>query len=141
MPRSEVNVETSPPLTRDDIARLVDAFYDKVQRDPLLGPVFNARVHDWAEHKTTLVQFWSSVALGTREYRGNPMAVHRPLPINDDHFGRWLGLWRGTLAEVLPSEHAQVMNDHAVRIAASLRYGMGLDGTRLKAVPLPIINP
>jgi hypothetical protein len=30
------------------------------------------------------------------------------------------------------------MNEHAVRIAASLRYGMGLDGTR--SVPLPIVN-
>ena len=26
---------------RDDIVRLVDAFYEKVQRDGVLGPVFN----------------------------------------------------------------------------------------------------
>lgn len=131
-------METTPALQRDDLVRLVDTFYDKVQRDAVLGPVFNPVVHDWAEHKATLVKFWSSVALGTREYRGNPMAVHRPLAIDDSHFGRWLGLWRGTVPEVLLPEHAEIMNEHAVRIAASLRYGMGLDGTR--PVPLPIVN-
>ena len=134
-------METTPALQRDDIARLVDAFYDKVQRDAVLGPVFNPVVHDWAEHKATLVKFWSSVALGTREYRGNPMAVHRPLPINDDHFGRWLGLWRGTLQDLLTPEQAELMYGHALRIATSLRYGMGLDGTRPRPVPLPIVNP
>ncbi len=128
------------PLQREDIVRLVDAFYDKVQRDAVLGPVFNPVVHDWPEHKATLVKFWSSVALGTREYRGNPMAVHRPLPINDDHFGRWLGLWRGTLQDVLTPEQAELMYDHALRIASSLRYGLGLDGTRRRPVPLPIVN-
>ncbi|GAB2508179.1 group III truncated hemoglobin [Pseudoxanthomonas sangjuensis] len=130
----------SPALSREDIVRLVDAFYDKVRRDAVLGPVFNPVVHDWPAHKARLVQFWTSVALGTREYRGNPMAVHRPLPIDDSHFGRWLGLWRGTLTEVLAAEPAQEMYEHALRIATSLRYGMGLDQSRLRNLHLPIMN-
>ncbi|MFT3755613.1 MAG: group III truncated hemoglobin [Pseudoxanthomonas sp.] len=125
---------------REAIARLVDAFYDKVQRDVLIGPVFNARVHDWAEHKALLVQFWSSVVLGTREYRGNPMAVHRPLPIDDEHFGRWLGLWRATTRELLPAAQADLMYDHAMRIGASLRYGMGLDSSRPRPLKLPVVG-
>lgn len=131
---------TSPALSRDDIVCLVDAFYDKVQRDAVLGPVFNPVVHDWSAHKERLVQFWTSVALGTREYRGNPMAVHRPLAIDDSHFGRWLGLWRGTLTEVLAPEQAQEMYEHALRIGTSLRYGMGLDQSRLRNLHLPIVN-
>jgi len=126
--------------TREDIARLVDVFYDKVQRDTVLGPVFNPRVHDWDEHKATLVRFWVSVALGAREYRGNPMALHRPLPIDDGHFGRWLGLWRATTAEVLPPAQAEVMYEQALRIGASLRYGMGLDRSRPRPVKLPILG-
>lgn len=133
-------METPAIPQRDDIVRLVDAFYDKVQRDAVLGPVFNPVVHDWPEHKATLVKFWSSVALGTREYRGNPMAVHRALAIGDEHFGRWLGLWRGTLSDVLAPEQAQSMYEHALRIASSLRYGLGLDRTRPRPVPLPVVR-
>ena len=125
---------------RDDIVRLVDAFYEKVRRDGVLGPVFNPLVHDWDEHKALLVRFWSSVVLGTREYRGNPMAVHRPLPIDDGHFGRWLGLWRATTQEVLDPAHAELMYGHALRIGASLRYGMGLDRSRPRPLKLPIVG-
>lgn len=121
-------------LNRDDIVRLVDAFYDKVQADAVLGPVFNAAVHDWPEHKATLVKFWSSVALGSREYRGNPMAAHRPHPIIDAHFGHWLALWQNTAREVLGEAKAERMYQYARRIAQSLRYGLGLDKTR----PLPL---
>lgn len=125
---------------RDDIVRLVDAFYDKVRRDGVLGPVFNPIVHDWDGHKALLVRFWSSVVLGTREYRGNPMAVHRPLPIDDGHFGRWLGLWRATTHEVLPAAQAELMYEHAMRIGASLRYGMGLDRSRPRPLKLPVLG-
>lgn len=121
-------------LTRADIERLVDAFYDKVQADPILDPVFNPAVHDWPAHKATLVRFWSSVVLGTREYRGNPMAAHRPHPIVDEHFGHWLALWRQTAHEVMDEADAELMYLHAQRIARSLRLGLGLSGRR----PLPM---
>ncbi len=130
----------SPLPERDDIVRLVDAFYGKVRRDAMLGPVFDPLVHDWDEHKATLVRFWASVVLGAREYRGNPMAVHRPLPIGDEHFGRGLGLWRLTVDEVLPPAQAGLIYDHAMRIGASLRYGMGLDRSRPKPLKLPILG-
>jgi hemoglobin len=114
-------------LTIEEIEQLVDRFYDRVRLDPVLGPVFNPAVHDWAEHKRTLVSFWSSIALRSGTYRGNPMAAHRPHPIEAAHFDHWLGLWRETADEVLSPEHAALFADHAARIARSLRYGLGLD--------------
>lgn len=114
-------------LTATEIERLVDRFYDRVRIDPVLGPVFNPAVHDWAEHKRTLVSFWSSVALRSNTYRGNPMAAHRPHPIEAAHFHHWLGLWRETADEVLSPEHAALFADYAARIARSLRYGLGVD--------------
>ncbi|QSX76959.1 group III truncated hemoglobin [Agrilutibacter solisilvae] len=116
-------------LQPQDIARLVDCFYDKVRRHPELGPVFNAAVHDWDEHKALLVQFWSSVALGTASYRGNPMAAHRAQPIRAEHFDAWLQLWDETASEVLAPEQAALMHGYAQRIGRSLRYGLGLDGS------------
>jgi hemoglobin len=129
----------TPPLTEADIARLVERFYDKVRVDPELGPIFNPAVEDWDEHKQTLVRFWSSVALGTRAYRGNPMAMHRPHAIDTAHFDHWLALWRETAAEVLPPAHAQVFVEHANRIARSLMYGLGLDARR-RPLGLPIAD-
>jgi hemoglobin len=84
--------ETGREPQETDIAVLVDRFYDKVRRDPMLGPVFDAAVHDWDAHKALLTSFWCTVALRTGTYRGNPMARHRPLPIGVAHFQRWLAL-------------------------------------------------
>ena len=109
------------------IAVLVDRFYENVRVDPLLGPVFNAAVHDWDEHKRTLTSFWCSVALRVNSYRGNPMAVHRMQPgIRTEHFERWLSLWKTTTREVLDESDAKLMLEHADRIGRSLRLGMGL---------------
>ena len=105
-------------LTQAQLAELVDRFYEQVRVDPELGPVFNAAIDDWPEHKRMLTEFWSSVALGTRSYRGNPMAAHRPHPIRAEHFDRWLALWRQTASEVLPAEHVERV---AHRLATAAR--------------------
>lgn len=130
------------PSKLDDsqIALLVDRFYEKVRVDPLLGPVFNAAVDDWDEHKRTLTSFWCSVALRANSYRGNPMAVHRMQPaIRTEHFERWLALWQTTTREVLEEADAALMLEHADRIGRSLRLGMGLP-ERLGAQSLDILT-
>ena len=64
--------DMNPPVPFDEraIATLVDRFYEKVRVDAQLGPVFNAAVHDWDEHKALLTSFWASVALRASSYRG-----------------------------------------------------------------------
>ncbi|MGY0558932.1 MULTISPECIES: group III truncated hemoglobin [unclassified Lysobacter] len=127
----------STELTEQQLAALVDRFYDKIQVHPTLGPVFNAAVDDWPEHKRLLTSFWSSVALGAGTYRGNPMAKHRGHSIHAEHFEDWLALWRETADEVLDAEHAEKVHDYAQRIGRSLRYGLGLnDGGRSLGLPI-----
>ena len=132
--------DTTPAsLTETDIAMLVDRFYEKVRRDPMLGAVFNPAVDDWDEHKQLLTSFWSSVVLGTRSYRGNPMAAHRPHDIRSEHFEHWLAMWRETAVEVLGGDRAAVFIEAATRIGYSLRYGLGLDerhGSRPLGLPV-----
>jgi hemoglobin len=127
-------------LDASRIALLVDRFYDKVRIDPLIGPVFNAAVEDWDEHKRTLTSFWCSVALRANSYRGNPMEVHRAQSaIRAEHFERWLALWQTTTREVLDEADARQMIGHADRIGRSLRLGMGLPeqlGSRPFAIPV-----
>ena len=126
-------------LTEADIARVGDRFYDAVQAHPTLGPVVNPAVHDWPDHKATLVRFWSSVLLGSASYRGRPMAMHRPHPIRAEHFADWLALWESTVRAELPPTDAELALDHARRIARSLMYGLGIDGTR-RPLGLPMVG-
>ncbi|GLQ96789.1 group III truncated hemoglobin [Dyella mobilis] len=132
-------MQDAPTLDASKIALLVDRFYDKVGADPLIGPVFNAAVDDWDEHKRTLTSFWCSVALRANSYRGNPMAVHRTQPIRAEHFERWLTLWQATTRELLNEADAKLMIEHADRIGRSLRLGLGLPeqlGTRTLGIPI-----
>lgn len=118
----------APPasLDHDALAHLVDCFYDKVRVDPLIGPVFDAAIDDWAAHKARLTGFWASVVLRAATYRGNPLAKHRPHPIRREHFDRWLALWRETTRELLDAEAAALMQAYADRIGTGMQLGLGL---------------
>lgn len=124
-------------LTPATVALLIDRFYDKIRVHPTLGPVFNAVVNDWDEHKRLLTSFWCSVALRANSYHGNPMAKHRPLPVDAAHFQDWLALWRTTTRELLDDEAAVRMINYAERIGQGLQLGMGLNP---HARPLPVAS-
>jgi hemoglobin len=102
------------------IGRVVDAFYERVRADPLLAPVFTARVTDWGTHLERMRRFWDSVALLGGGYQGRPMDKHRYLPVESPHFGRWLELFAQTADDVCPPAAAALLRGHAVRIARSL---------------------
>lgn len=115
-------------LDEAQLAKLVDHFYDKVSADPMLGPVFNPVVEDWNHHKTLMTSFWSTVALRTARYRGNPLARHQPLGIGNEHFERWLALWRETTREVLTDPaSAELIIGYAERIGYGMRVGLGIN--------------
>ncbi|MCA8928258.1 MAG: group III truncated hemoglobin [Alphaproteobacteria bacterium] len=114
------------------IQRLVHAFYAQVRRDPLLGPVFEARIGDWDVHLGRMCAFWSSVVLMTGAYHGQPMVKHAPLPVDGVHFDRWLALFEATAMAECPPVAAAHFVDRARRIAASLELGIAVsNGLRL----------
>lgn len=51
-------------LNKIHIENLVTHFYQKIQKDDLLGPIFNevAQVN-WDEHIPLLCKFWNSIML------------------------------------------------------------------------------
>jgi hemoglobin len=106
------------------IERLVRGFYDRARLDPLLGPVFESKVHDWESHLARMCAFWSSVALMSGRYHGQPMAAHLPLPIGTPHFDRWLALFAETADALCPPAAAAHFIDKAYRIADSLELGI-----------------
>ena len=109
------------------IARVVHRFYDRVRADPLLAPVFAARIAegDWPAHLGRMVRFWASVILMDGGYHGRPMQKHAMLPVDAGHFDRWLALFRATVAEVAPAQAARFV-ERAERIAESLEAGIAL---------------
>ncbi len=111
--------------------RVVHAFYDRVRRDALLGPVFDARIQDWPQHLERMVDFWSSVALMTGRYHGTPMQKHAPLPVDAVHFDRWLSLFEETVAETSTPVAAAHLVERARRIAQSLELGVALHHGKL----------
>jgi hemoglobin len=118
------------------IRDLVHAFYAKVRRDPLLGPIFNTKVEDWDEHLAKLCRFWSSVALLTGAYKGRPMVVHAALPeVDAAHFVHWPALFRETADEICPPAAAALFIDRSQRIAESLQLGIEIH--RGRAMPAP----
>jgi hemoglobin len=106
------------------IERLVRSFYDEVRRDALLGPIFAARISDWDHHIAKLCDFWSSIALLTGRYHGQPMRAHLPLPVEAAHFAHWLGLFEATARRVCPPAAAEHFLERARRIAESLQLGI-----------------
>jgi hemoglobin len=119
-------------ITEAMIEHLVHGFYAKVRADAVLGPVFEARIQDWGLHLSQMCAFWSSVALMTGRYHGTPMAKHLPLPVDADHFDRWLELFEQTARELCPPEAASHFVERAQRIAASLELGIaGAQGVML----------
>ncbi|MGV8987146.1 MAG: group III truncated hemoglobin [Cypionkella sp.] len=106
------------------LSRLVHRFYDRVRVDPMLGPIFAERITDWGPHLAKMVDFWSSVALMTGRYHGAPMPKHLPLPVEAEHFDRWLTLFRATAAEVCPPAGAAWVVERAERIASSIHMNI-----------------
>jgi hemoglobin len=106
-----------------NIRELVDAFYQRVDDDLLLGPIFARELAGrWDAHLAKMATFWSSLVLGTKGYRGNVQEAHRPLgDIEPQHFARWLTLFLDTVnTRYEPTAAVQFM-EPALRIAQSLQ--------------------
>jgi hemoglobin len=106
------------------IERLVRTFYGRARLDPLIGPIFENKVHDWEGHLGRMCAFWSSVSLMSGRYHGQPMVAHLPLPIDAPHFGRWLEIFAETARDVCPTSAAAHFMEPAYRIAESLELGI-----------------
>ncbi|GFN32071.1 globin domain-containing protein [Paenibacillus xylaniclasticus] len=84
------------------VRRIVEAFYPKVQRNPLIGPLFPADITPVMEKQFLfLTQFFGGPQLYSDQY-GHPMmrARHLPFPITPQRAEAWLGCMREALEEL-----------------------------------------
>lgn len=118
----EIQAETG--IDEALIEWLIRCFYDRIREDEFLGPIFAARISDWEPHLERMFAFWSSVALMTGRYHGQPMARHLSLPIDARHFERWLELFGQTARDVCSPPAADRLIMLARRIGESLELGI-----------------
>ncbi|MDR6290606.1 MULTISPECIES: group III truncated hemoglobin [Inquilinus] len=125
------------PIDEAMIVSLVHAFYGRVRRDAVLGPVFAGVIGaDWAPHLAKMCDFWSSVMLRTARYGGRPMQAHAGVPaLQPEHFALWLELFRATAREVCPPRAAGRFIARAEKIAESLRLGIMFQRGILPDIP------
>ncbi len=109
-------------LDEAQLRLLLETFYGRVRRDPLLGPVFDQAIADWDDHLARIADFWSSVLAMSGRYKGDPMALHliHADRITPEMFLRWLALWQETTDELLDPALAAEAQDKARRIGARI---------------------
>lgn len=104
--------------TLDDIKLLVDDFYGKVKEDELIGYIFNDVIRDnWPVHLEKMYSFWQTVLLHEFTYKGAPFPKHMKLPVEKEHFDRWLELFHETIDNYFEGEKAEELKIRSVKMA------------------------
>lgn len=113
--------------TRADIELLVNTFYEKVNNDDLLSPVFNdfAEV-DWEKHLPTMYKFWETLLFEERTYDGRPFPPHTFLPITAHHFERWVELFKKNVDAHFKGKTADEAKLRATTIAHVFQNRLGI---------------
>jgi hemoglobin len=114
-------------VNETDIKLLVDSFYNKVLRNPVIGFIFTEVAQlSLEKHMPVMYAFWGSILLGSQTYTGNPMAKHFELDnkttLTAQHFAEWLLLWESTVNELFAGEKANEAIARAKNIAAVMQY-------------------
>lgn len=112
---------------RKDIENLVNAFYEKVKTDEIIGYLFTdiAKVN-WELHLPKMYDFWENVLFQSANYNGNPMVVHKNLhqksTMNQAHFQQWRELFNQTVDSLFVGAKADEIKYRAMNISAVLMH-------------------
>ena len=105
--------------TKDDIAKLVLTFYEKVNKDDELSPFFKDL--DFEVHMPKMIHFWSFALLNEPGYTTNVVEKHVHMPLKDVHFERWLNLFNETIDEHFSGEIASQAKQRAQLIGWTIK--------------------
>ncbi len=108
--------------SRDEIAKVVHAFYKKVIQHPQLGHFFE-HINDFTEHEKRIADFWW-ISMGGKLEQAPKIDMtgkHFPLGIKQADLETWLALFSETLGEELAQNKALFWMDKVMLIAARLK--------------------
>lgn len=130
-------------LDEQMIHDVVHGFYDKIRSDDLLGPIFTAAIADdeWPHHLGKMCDFWSSMLLRSGRYDGRPLPPHLAIPeLEEQHFRRWLTLFRQTVQSLCPPDVAALFMDRSLRVAHSFRLAIAFHRGNNSVLVNPILE-
>lgn len=110
---------------RNDIAALVNAFYEKVKLSSI-GHFFNDVVNvNWEKHLPKMYDFWEGIVFGSSNYSGNPINTHKEVhslhAFSKTDFEVWLKLFYETVDEMYAGEKAELIKQRATSIATVMQ--------------------
>lgn len=109
--------------TLDDIKLLVNSFYSTVQKDEFIGPIFNEKIGDrWPEHLEKMYRFWQTILLEVHSYSGSPFPPHKHLPVDKEHFDRWMSIFITTVDSLYTGAIADEAKLRAKNMAEMFNY-------------------
>ncbi|HMJ46547.1 MAG TPA: group III truncated hemoglobin [Ferruginibacter sp.] len=109
-----------------DIELLVNAFYQKLQSNTVIGYIFrDSGALSKEKFLPAMVHFWENTLFFTGGYAGNPLKVHKNLnklfPLNAAHFNEWNKLFIATVDELFKGEMANLAKERANGISAVMQ--------------------
>ncbi len=116
-------------LNKEDIKKIMIAFYDKIRKDEVLGHFFNKVAPvNWEEHTAVLCDFWENVLFYTGNYEGNPLVTHRTVNAKynttKEHFDRWHLIFDEIVDSLYTGSNATKMKEHARSISTIMQQKM-----------------
>jgi hemoglobin len=114
---------------REDIERLISAFYTHAMQDELIGSFFTEiAAINLAEHLPIMYDFWDNLLFHTKAYQGGMMYKHllldRQQKMQDEHFERWLMLFEREVDDHFSGPKADEARQRAHMIASTMRMRM-----------------
>lgn len=105
--------------SREDIERLINAFYNKLLQVDEIKPVFAGI--NFPAHVPHIVSFWSFVLLDEEGYKTNVFDKHINLPIKAHMFDVWLNIFTTTVDELFAGEKAEMAKQRATSLTYTFK--------------------
>lgn len=105
--------------TLDDIKLIVNTFYQCIQKNEMLGPIFEERIKGrWEQHLEKMYRFWQTILFNEHTYSGAPFPPHANMPIDESHFVIWVQNWTKTIDDFFAGPIADEAKKRGTLMAA-----------------------
>lgn len=110
---------------REDIMLLVNAFYEKIKSDPVIGYLFiEVAQVNWEKHLPKMYDFWENILFYTGNFEGNPMTKHKELhqksTLTEAHFQQWNALFIEAVDLYFKGTKAEEIKHRAKNISSTM---------------------
>ena len=121
---------------REDLTQLMESFYHKALQDDVIGHFFNEVAPLQMEtHIPLIVDFWETIVFDKAKYSGNVLGVHEHLhqlsAFKEEHFNRWVALFKETVNELFFGEKAEMIKQRGESIATVMKIKLVHSGVEI----------